>query len=103
MDYMFFPVRQWYRPLCILTLLLVAPSAGAVILMPSGVPYFSAGAGIFNLVGAVDDDGYNHTRPSSTRSTSPESGFMVSVMSWAYWPIPMAASMVMGAFMPTSH
>ena len=42
-------------------LVFMAPSTWAVTLMPSGVPYLSVGAGAFNLVGAVDDDGYNQT------------------------------------------
>lgn len=52
---------QWLRVLCVLTLFLAASSAGAVTLMPSGAPYVSVGAGVFNLVGAVDDGGYNRT------------------------------------------
>jgi len=62
MYYTFFSVRfPWLRILCILTLFLVPPLAGAATLMPSGAPYLSAGVGVFNLVGAVDDGGYNHT------------------------------------------
>ena len=61
MHHTFFTAPKWLWVLCLLTLFLTAPSAGAVTLMPSGAPYLSAGAGVFNLVGAVDDDGYNHT------------------------------------------
>ncbi|MBU2849068.1 acyloxyacyl hydrolase [Acidithiobacillus ferriphilus] len=62
MQHTFFSVRfQWLRILCVLTLFLVPPLAGAATLMPSGAPYLSAGAGVFNLVGAVDNGGYNHT------------------------------------------
>ncbi|MBU2817860.1 acyloxyacyl hydrolase, partial [Acidithiobacillus ferrooxidans] len=57
----FFTVPQWLRILGLVTLFSVAPSAWAVTLMPSGAPYLSVGAGAFNLVGAVDDAGYNHT------------------------------------------
>ena len=52
---------QWLRILGLVTLFSVAPSAWAVTLMPSGAPYLSVGAGALNLVGAVDDGGYNHT------------------------------------------
>ncbi|MFA7496973.1 MAG: acyloxyacyl hydrolase [Acidithiobacillus sp.] len=61
MHHTFVSVRQWLRILCGFTLFLAASSAWAVTLMPSGTPYLSAGVGVFNLVGAVDDDGYNHT------------------------------------------
>jgi hypothetical protein len=62
MRHTFFFVRfQRLRILCVLTLFLVPHWAGAVTLMPSGAPYLSVGAGVFNLVGAVNDDGYNHT------------------------------------------
>ena len=57
----FFTVPQWLRILGLVTLFSAAPSAWAVTLMPSGAPYLSVGAGAFNLVGAVDDAGYNHT------------------------------------------
>lgn len=59
--YLFFSVSRWLRVLGLVTLLSAAPSAWAITLMPSGAPYLSVGAGVFNLVGAVDDDGYNHT------------------------------------------
>jgi len=61
MHHTFFTAPRWLRVLCLLTLFLAAPSVGAVTLMPSGAPYLSAGAGVFNLVGAVDGGGYNHT------------------------------------------
>ncbi len=38
-----------------------SPVAKALSFMPSGSSYFSTGVGIFNMVGAVNDDGYNHT------------------------------------------
>lgn len=61
MHHTFFSVRfQWLRILCVLTGFFAAPSAWAVTLMPGGAPYLSAGVGVFNLVGAVDDGGYNH-------------------------------------------
>ena len=57
----FFTALQWLRILGLAPLFLAASSAWAVTLMPSGAPYLSVGAGAFNLVGAVDDGGYNHT------------------------------------------
>ena len=57
----FFTVPQWLPVLGLVTLFSAAPSAWAVTLMPSGAPYLSVGAGVFNLVGAVDGGGYNHT------------------------------------------
>ncbi|MCE5394332.1 MAG: acyloxyacyl hydrolase [Acidithiobacillus sp.] len=41
--------------------LLAAPGAEAIGILGSTAPYLSVGAGIFNMVGAVNDDGYNHT------------------------------------------
>lgn len=61
MHHTFFTAPWWLRVLCSLTLFLTAPSAGAVTLMPSGAPYLSVGAGVFNLVGAVNNGGYKHT------------------------------------------
>jgi len=61
MHHTFVSVRQWLRILCMPTLFLAVSSAAAASLMPSGTPYLSAGVGVFNLVGAVNDDGYNHT------------------------------------------
>ncbi len=42
-------------------LLSLAPTAQAVQIMGNSAPYVSIGAGAFNLVGAVNAYGYNHT------------------------------------------
>jgi len=42
-------------------LVAASPVARAVTLMSSGAPYLNVGIGVFNLVGAVNDDGYDHT------------------------------------------
>jgi len=41
--------------------ILGASTAAAATLMPSGTPYLNVGIGAFNLIGAVNDDSYNHT------------------------------------------
>lgn len=53
---------RWSPILAVTALCVVfSPAAPALSLMPSGAPYLSAGLGIFNMVGAVNDDGYNRT------------------------------------------
>jgi len=53
--------RPMLRSGSLIALLLLAPAAQAVQIMGNSAPYLRVGAGVFNLVGAVNNYGYNHS------------------------------------------
>lgn len=53
--------RPMLRSGSFIALSLLAPAAQAVQIMGNSAPYLSVGAGVFNLVGAVNTYGYNHS------------------------------------------